>query len=75
MAMTHHAAGFGLVAITYVQTSFLPDGPCPLQFKEPAHTGSAFPSSGCEDCPKPETLLKPELEAGSESGWPDGELF
>jgi hypothetical protein len=73
--MTHHAAGLGLVAITYVQTSFLPDGPCPLQFKEPAHTGTAFPSSSCEDCPKPEMLLKPELEAESESGRPDGELF
>ena len=70
LSTTHHAAGFGLVAITYVQTSFLPDGPCPLQFKEPAHTGT-----GCEDCPRAETLLKPELEAGSESGRPDGELF
>ena len=63
------------MAITYVQTSFSPDGPCPLQFKESAHTGTAFPSSNCEDCPKPETLLAPEFEAGSESGWPDGELF
>ena len=70
---THHNAGFGLVAITYVETSFLPDVPCPLQFKEPDHTGTGFPTcSGCEGCPDPEALLKTELEAGSESGWPDG---
>ena len=60
------------MAITYVQTSFLPDVPCPLQFKEPDHTGTAFPM--CSGCPDPEAPLKPELEVGSESGWPDGEL-
>lgn len=71
--MTHHALAFGLVvvAITYVQTSFLPDVPCPLQFKVPDHTGIAFPTcSSCEDCPDPEALLKPIPEVGSGSGWP-----
>ena len=75
--MTHHSAGFRVVAITYAQTSFLPDVPCPLQFREPDHTGTTTcpPCSGCEDCPDTEAPLKPELAVGSESGCPDGELF